>query len=105
MNQIEPDSALSDDAVRHVAHLSRLDLNNEEFADAKKDLTEIFTHIDLLKSIDTSGVEPLDHPTELTDNTRDDTVGDALTQEQVLANAPATKDVYVDVPKVLGGSA
>jgi aspartyl-tRNA(Asn)/glutamyl-tRNA(Gln) amidotransferase subunit C len=105
MNQIEPDSALSDDAVQHVAHLARLALTDVELIEAKKDLKAIFTHIDLLKSIDTSGVEPLDHPTELTNSTRDDTVGDSLTQEQVFANAPATKDIYFDVPKVLGGSA
>tara|TARA_B100000959_G_scaffold121920_1_gene128055 strand:+ start:1455 stop:1772 length:318 start_codon:yes stop_codon:yes gene_type:complete len=105
MRQIEPDSTLSNDAVQHVAHLARLALKDTEIIEAKKDLIAIFKHIDLLKSVDTSCVEPLDHPTELMNNTRDDAVGDTLSQEQVLANAPATKDVYFDVPKVLGDSA
>ncbi len=104
MNQREQDSLLSDEAVRHVAHLSRIAVTQSEITKAKEDLTAIFNHIDLLNSVDTKGVAPLDHPTELINATREDIASEALTQEQVLANGPATKDMYFDVPKVLGGS-
>lgn len=104
MNQTEPESTLSDDAVRHVAALARLAVTDQEVTNAKKDLTAIFAHIDCLKAVDTSQVEPLDHPTELINHIRDDEPGDAFSQEQVFSNAPAVKDVYFDVPKVLGGS-
>mgnify|MGYP006197574409 CR=1 FL=1 len=104
MNQREPESTLSDEAVRHVASLARLSITNEEVKNAKKDLTAIFAHIDRLKAVDTNLVEPLDHPTELINHIRDDEPGNALSQEQVFSNAPAVKDVYFDVPKVLGGS-
>ena len=104
MNKREPESTLSDDAVRHVASLARLAITNDEVVKAKKDLTAIFAHIDCLRSIDTSHVEPLDHPTELINHIREDESGSSFTQEQVFANAPAVKDVYFEVPKVLGGS-
>jgi aspartyl-tRNA(Asn)/glutamyl-tRNA(Gln) amidotransferase subunit C len=98
-------TSLTSDEVRHVAKLSRLSLSDTEIERAKEDLSTIFEHISKLNAVDTEGVEPLDHPTELLNRSRDDSVGEALSQQQVLANAPATKDVYFDVPKVLGGDA
>ncbi|MDP7006462.1 MAG: Asp-tRNA(Asn)/Glu-tRNA(Gln) amidotransferase subunit GatC [Phycisphaerales bacterium] len=98
-------TSLTTEQVRHVANLSRLALTDKEIEAAKEDLSAIFEHIDLLNNIDTEGIEPLDHPTELINRTREDTAGITLTQQQVLANAPAIKDVYFDVPKVLGGNA
>ncbi len=96
-------SSISTEVVRHIAKLARLALTDSEIEQTKEDLLSIFSHIDRLKNIDTSGVEPLDHPTELINRDRDDTVGNTLSQEQVLENAPAVRDVYFDVPKALGG--
>ena len=96
-------STLTNDDVRHVANLSRLSLTEKEVDQAIEYLAAIFAHIDVLNSVDTKGIDPLDHPTELINHTRNDDVGNALSQEQVLANAPAIQDVYFDVPKVLGG--
>ncbi|MBT4530326.1 MAG: Asp-tRNA(Asn)/Glu-tRNA(Gln) amidotransferase subunit GatC [Phycisphaerae bacterium] len=104
MNENASETTLTDEAVAHVAHLSRLALTPEDVTKAKDDLTAIFTHIDRLRSIATQDVEPLDHPTELKNHIRSDDVGNSLSQEQVLANAPAVKDVYFDVPKVLSES-
>jgi aspartyl-tRNA(Asn)/glutamyl-tRNA(Gln) amidotransferase subunit C len=104
MNQRQPDSPLTDQTVRHVANLARLALTDEEVATAKKDLTTIFNHIDKLNSVDTTQVEPLDHPTELMNHLREDVVGKTLSQEQVLSNAPSVEGAYFEVPKVLGDS-
>jgi aspartyl-tRNA(Asn)/glutamyl-tRNA(Gln) amidotransferase subunit C len=98
-------TSLTTEEVRHVAKLSRLALSDSEIEQAKEDLSTIFEHISRLNEVETDGVEPLDHPTELQNRSRDDSVGEALSQQQVLANAPAVKDVYFDVPKVLGGDA
>jgi aspartyl-tRNA(Asn)/glutamyl-tRNA(Gln) amidotransferase subunit C len=98
-------TSLTTQEVQHVAKLSRLALSNVEIEKAKEDLCAIFDHINRLNEVDTTGVDPLDHPTELQNSSRDDSVTPALTQKQVLENAPAVKDVYFDVPKVLGGEA
>ena len=98
-------TSLTTDQVRHVAKLSRLALTDAEIEQAKEDLSTIFDHISRLNDVETEGVDPLDNPTELKKRNRDDSVGDALSQQQVLANAPAIKDVFFDVPKVLGGDA
>jgi aspartyl-tRNA(Asn)/glutamyl-tRNA(Gln) amidotransferase subunit C len=104
MKPIESESVLTSDDVRHVAALSRLALTEEEILKAKEDLTAIFAHIDALNTVQTDGVEALDHPTELINRIREDDAGSTLSQEQVLSNAPAVLDVYFDVPKVLGDS-
>jgi aspartyl-tRNA(Asn)/glutamyl-tRNA(Gln) amidotransferase subunit C len=98
-------TSLTTQEVQHVAKLSRLALSNVEIEKAKEDLCAIFDHINRLNEVDTTGVDPLDHPTELQNSSRDDFVTAALTQKQVLENAPVVKDVYFDVPKVLGGEA
>jgi aspartyl-tRNA(Asn)/glutamyl-tRNA(Gln) amidotransferase subunit C len=98
-------TSLTTQEVQHVAKLSRLALSNVEIEKAKEDLCAIFDHINRLNEVDTTGVDPLDHPTELQNSSRDDSVTSALTQKQVLENAPVVKDVYFDVPKVLGGEA
>ncbi|MDG1137846.1 MAG: Asp-tRNA(Asn)/Glu-tRNA(Gln) amidotransferase subunit GatC [Phycisphaerales bacterium] len=99
------ETSLNTKEVQHVAKLSRLALTNVEIEQAKEDLSTIFEHIARLNDVDTEGVDPLDHPTELLNRYRDDSIGKSLSQEQVLSNAPAVKDVFFDVPKVLGGDA
>lgn len=103
-NQSEQSTPLTTEAVKHVAKLARLALSEQEIEQAKEDLSTIFEHIDRLLQVDTTGIDPLDHPTELQNRDRDDIVGESLSQQQVLSNAPAVKDFYLDVPKVLGGN-
>lgn len=105
MNHREPESPLSDETVRHIANLSRLAISDEDVRTVKDDFTAIFGHIDTLQTVNTDGTEPLDHPTELLNHVRNDDVGPALSQEQVLSNSPSVKGFYFDVPKVLGDSA
>ena len=105
MNVKNFNSVITSDTVRHVAKLARLALTDDEIEQTKIDLTNILSHIDRLQDADTEGIEPLDHPTGQVNRDRDDAVGESLSQQQVLANAPAVKDVFIDVPKVLGGTA
>lgn len=78
-------------------------MSSEEISRAIEDLNAVLGHIDCIREVDTTGVEPLDHPTELVDRVRDDEDSTPLSQQQVLANAPAVQDAFLDVPKVLGG--
>lgn len=103
MSTQQTDSPLSLHTVEHVADLARITLTSDEVHRTIDDLNAVLGHIDRIREIDTTGVEPLDHPTELIDRLRDDDVAEPLSQQQVLSNAPAVQDVYLDVPKVLGG--
>jgi aspartyl-tRNA(Asn)/glutamyl-tRNA(Gln) amidotransferase subunit C len=103
MSTTSPNTPLTPETVEHVAELARITLAKEEISETINDLESILEHINLIRSIDTTGVEPLDHPTELINRMREDEIADPLSQQQVLSNAPAVQDVYLEVPKVLGG--
>ncbi len=85
-----------------MAKLARLALDDDQIETQRDELTAILRHVDRMQAIDTAGVEPLDHPGELVDRTREDTAGPVLCQEEVLSNAPATEGPFFAVPKVLG---
>jgi aspartyl-tRNA(Asn)/glutamyl-tRNA(Gln) amidotransferase subunit C len=91
---------LSDDEVRHVARLARLDLTETELVTARQQLSAILEHITSLQEVDVSGVEPTAQVTGLTTVWRDDAVIDALTPAQALANAPDAQDGYFRVRAV-----
>ena len=92
---------ISKEQVEHVAKLARLEVSEDEKTTFARQLSSILTHIDQLKELDTTGVEPT--ATVLpTDNVfREDEVRPSLPQEQALANAPDQADGFFRVPKIL----
>ncbi|MEK6693992.1 MAG: Asp-tRNA(Asn)/Glu-tRNA(Gln) amidotransferase subunit GatC [Nitrospirota bacterium] len=92
---------ISKEQVERVAKLARLDVSEDEKTTFARQLSSILTHIDQLKALDTTGVEPT--ATVLpTDNVfRDDEVRPSLSQEQALANAPDQAEGLFRVPKIL----
>ncbi|MCO6437349.1 MAG: Asp-tRNA(Asn)/Glu-tRNA(Gln) amidotransferase subunit GatC [Phycisphaerae bacterium] len=95
---------LDEAAVRHVAHLARLKITDEEVSRYAKQLSRILEYVALLNEIDTEGVEPTAHPLSLGNVMRDDAEGATLSPEQATANAPQRKDGFFRVPKVLDHS-
>ena len=91
---------LSKDEVRHVATLARIGLEpgDEEFyADQ---LSGILGHIDRLQQLDTENIAPTAQVVEIESRLRDDEPRPCLTQEEALANAPATINGFFRVPAI-----
>ncbi len=93
--------SLSQDEVRWVAHLARLDLPADELTALTRDLTAIVEYVNLLQQVDTDGIEPLAHAVELTNVFRDDEPAPSLPLDDALANAPQRKDAFYAVPPVI----
>jgi aspartyl-tRNA(Asn)/glutamyl-tRNA(Gln) amidotransferase subunit C len=91
---------LSKDEVRHVAMLARLGLEpgDEEFY--AEQLSGILGHIDRLQQLDTEAIPPTAQVVEVTNELREDDPSPCLTQEEALANAPATVDGFFRVPAI-----
>ena len=87
--------------VRHVAKLSRLDLNDDEVARFSTDLSAIVEYIEKLNELDTDSVEPLAHCLPIHNVFREDKIKPSLDNEAALANAPQRHNEYFKVPKVL----
>ncbi len=84
--------ALSEAEVRHVARLARIALSDDEIAVMRAQLSSILDYIAMLQEVDVTNVPPTAQVTGLTTVWRPDVVGEMLTQEQALANAPDQQD-------------
>ena len=87
--------------VRYVADLARLELTPEEVDLFTTDMNRILDYMDQLNELDTGGVEPTSHVLSLKNVFREDVVGDSLTVDEVLANAPRQEKGHFVVPKII----
>ena len=92
---------LSPEDVRKVARLSRLKLTPEEEARFARQLGDVLKYVEMLNEVDTTGVEPLAHPHEMTDVFRADETRPSLPRDAALSNAPKTDGKYFLVPQIL----
>jgi len=92
---------ISPDQVSWVAHLARLDLTSTERDRMAIQLSAILEYVDLLKQVNTDGVEPLAHPLDMHSVFRADEPLPSLTVDQALANAPKRIGDFFGVPAVL----
>lgn len=88
-------------AVDHVARLARLDLTEEERDRMQKELTGILGHAEKIQSLDLDDVPPTSHALPLSNVLRADEARPSLTQEEALANAPASEDGRFRVPRII----
>ena len=90
--------------VGYVAELARLELTDEEKTVFQPQLESIVEYVDKISSVDVEGVLPMMHGRELVNVFREDVVGESLSAETALANAPArTGDEFL-LPKIVEGA-
>ena len=87
--------------VKKIAHLARLEFDEEGAEKMKKDMTQILDWEEQLNEIDTEGVEPLTTMSTEVNVLREDVVGEHLPHDKGLLNAPQKDSDYFRVPKVL----
>jgi len=88
--------------VEHVANLARLGLSDDETERMREQLSSILEHIAVLQEIDTDRIPPTAQVNALANVLRDDVVRPSLSQEAVLANAPQSRDGFLEVRAVMG---
>ena len=93
---------LSEDEVRHVAKLSRLELDDEEIRHFTHQLADVLDYIAKLDELNVDDIEPMAHAGDVTNALREDRTDAGIPVEQVLANAPEKSPPFFKVPKVLG---
>jgi aspartyl-tRNA(Asn)/glutamyl-tRNA(Gln) amidotransferase subunit C len=92
--------------VKRLAILAQLDLTGDQADATLTKLNGIFALVEQMRAVDTSGVEPLNHPIaalqhDLSLRLRDDAVIEPNRREDYQAVAPATQDGLYLVPKVI----
>lgn len=92
---------ITDKKIDELAHLARLNFQDEDKEHIKADLERIIDFCDQLKEVDTEGVEPLVYMSDTHNVLRNDEVKEHLSKEDVLRNAPSKDSDYFKVPKVI----
>lgn len=94
-------SIVSNEAIKKLAKLARIAITEDEVVIYAKHLTAIFSEIETLQEVDTTGVEPLSNVIEQTILMREDIVSDGGYAEDILANAKDSMCNCFVVPKVV----
>lgn len=84
-----------------IAHLSRLEIQEQDENKIMKDMSKIITWVEKLNEVDTEGVEPLTSMSHEVNILREDEVKLHLEHEKALKHAPNKDSDYFRVPKVL----
>lgn len=92
---------ISRSEVRHMALLSRLDINEEEEILFCRQFGAILDHMNILATVDTENIEPLYNPLHDLGMTRLDIANDLRTRSEILSNAPETDGECFIVPKIV----
>ena len=93
---------LSQEEVRHIAALARLELSPEELARYQEQLSSILAYFEQLQDLDTTTISPPATVLPLRNVMRADTPFPPTPREDILANAPDAEDNCFRVPPVMG---
>ncbi len=93
------------DDVQRIAHLSRLELSQAEAEAVLPQLQAVFSLVEEMQAVDTSGLEPLAHPIlflrEIAQPLRVDQVTETDHRVENMQSAPAQQEGYFLVPRVI----
>ena len=95
--------ALSDQELKEIAYLARISVKEDSIASLKKELEDILGLFKELDEANTSEVDAMSHPLDLSQPTRKDEVTEEDLRDELLKNAPSVKSGLFLVPKVIDG--
>lgn len=92
---------LTKEDIESVAHLSRLELSEEEKDKLTGHINKLLENFEKLQELDTTDVEPTSHVIPVANIFREDVVRPSLSVEDVVANGPQVADNCFVVPRVV----
>jgi aspartyl-tRNA(Asn)/glutamyl-tRNA(Gln) amidotransferase subunit C len=92
---------ITNEEVKKVAHLARLELNEDEINNHAEQLEKILKYIQQLERIDTEDVPCTTRAIEVTNVFRKDEKKNSDCTEELLELGPSKEDKYFKVPKIL----
>ncbi len=92
---------LSDQDIKKIAHLARIDVSDEQVTALRPELGKILTMIEHMDSVDTQNVAPLSHPIEANQRLRLDEVTEINQRDTFQKIAPNADHGLYFVPLVI----
>ena len=92
---------ISEEEVKHIAKLAKLDLNEAEVEKYAIELGQIAEFVEKLNEVDITGVKPTAHILDVKNVFRKDERTGSFNREEILKNAPSKDAGCISVPKVV----
>lgn len=93
--------SLDTEQVRKIAHLARLEINEDDIPGYAETLSSILDLVDQMAAVNTDDVEPMAHPMDASQRLREDVVTESNQRDHFQSVAPKTEDGLYLVPKVI----
>jgi aspartyl-tRNA(Asn)/glutamyl-tRNA(Gln) amidotransferase subunit C len=100
-NDRKLDMALNTDDIMRIAHLARIEINEQQAETTLTKLSGILGLIEQMQAVDTTGIIPMSHSQDVEQRLREDVVTQKNQREAFQAIAPLTEDGLYLVPKVI----
>ena len=92
---------ITSDEVRHLSVLTRISMTDDEVEIMRDQMADILDSIEVLREVDTDGIEPTAHSVGLNSVMREDVSSDSISLEDALSNAPLIEGDFIRVRAVL----
>jgi aspartyl-tRNA(Asn)/glutamyl-tRNA(Gln) amidotransferase subunit C len=93
--------SLDSEAVKRIAWLARLSIDDDKVQDYARDLSGILDFVEQMNAIDTGSATPLAHPLDQSQRLRSDQVSEHDQRALFQEHAPAVEAGLYLVPKVI----
>lgn len=92
---------LMPEIIQKIAHLARLNLPDEDIPNHIQKLSNILDFVDQMNQVNTSNIEPLSHPLQVSQRLRPDNVTQLDQRDKYQQIAPLVEAGLYLVPKVI----
>jgi len=99
--QIFMSKTITDEIIDYISILTKLELSDKERVQAKTDMKKMLDYIDKLNELDTTDIEPSTHIFNTQNVFREDIITNSDERENILKNAPNTKNNMFVVPRII----
>lgn len=93
--------ALNIPDIKRLAHLARIEINDQEAEQTLYKLSGILTLIEEMQAVDTKGITPMSHSQDVVQRLREDVVSETNQRALFQQNAPSVDSGLYLVPKVI----
>ena len=94
-------STITKEQVNHIAHLSRLEIQEDEVDGYIEKLEKVVDLFNELNSVDTENIKPTYHVLDLLNVFREDVAQEGMNREEVLKNSKETEAGQFKVPTII----
>ena len=94
-------STITKEQVNHIAHLSRLEIQENEVDGYIEKLEKVVDLFNELNSVDTENIKPTYHVLDLVNVFREDVAQEGMNREEVLKNSKETEAGQFKVPTII----